>query len=471
MTIRWGEQAIIALAVIYLAALSVSMNYLSYDVWGALIVLPPLTLIGILGVRRMFTGRLKSLASIMYAALFMKFGGAAAKYFVSFGAYGGATDAQEYHVLASQAAGLVWSGKKDFTSILPSGTGTEFMTRFTAFVYTLTGTSKIGGYLIFSWMAFWGICLFVKGACLAIPGLRRRRYAIFCAFGPSIVYWPSSIGKEAVMMLALGCVTYGFARMLSRRGFVAPMLMAIAGLGLAVGVRPHIAALWIGGLLPALVVALFRGRGEAGIRRGARAFDRAVLLVIIGIAGTALVLIGNATLKFLDPSKEDATKGDATNITSILNETARRTSQAGSAFTPPKISSPLDWPLASLRTLLRPLPIEAHGAGQLFSAAEIALFIVVCALSWRRLANLPRMIFTNSFVTFAMTSLFFGGLAYASFANLGLLVRQKSLLLPLMFLIPCLPSPPIREPRRALVEREHSARDAGGQRELATTRR
>ncbi|MEO6122952.1 MAG: hypothetical protein ABIR32_04525 [Ilumatobacteraceae bacterium] len=448
MSERFGEPVVVGLAVAYLAGLSLSMTYLSYDVWGAFIVLPPLTLVGVIGVRKMFSADLQPLSKIMVGALVMKFVGAAAKYFVSFGAYGGSTDAQAYHVFASKAAGLVWSGKDDITSVLPSGTGTAFMQRFTSFVYTLSGTSKIGGYLLFGWLAFWGICLFVKGACIAIPGLEQKRYALWCAFGPSIVYWPSSIGKEAVMMLALGAATYGFARVLSRRGFLGPILAAVAGLGLAVGVRPHIAALWIGGLMPALLVSLFRGREEKGLRRGARAADRALLLIVIVVAGAALVVVGNSTLKFLDPSKEDAAKSDASNVTSIFAETSRRTSQAGSAFNPPSVASPLDWPYASLRTLLRPLPIEARGAGSLFSALEITLFIIVCLVGIRRVASLPRLVITNPFMAFAMTTLFFGGVAYASFANQGLLVRQKSLLLPLMFLIPCLPERRTRAERR-----------------------
>jgi hypothetical protein len=468
MRYRVGEQAVIALAIAYLIALSQAMTYLSYDIWGAFIMLPPLALIGAFGVRRMFSGTLRPLAQIMYLALVLKFVGAAAKYFVSFGAYGGSTDAQAYHEFGLAAANRVWSGKQGIGDVLPSGTGTVFMQHLTSFVYTLTGTSKMGGYLLFAWMAFWGVCLFVKGACLAIPGLHKRRYAIWCALGPSIVYWPSSIGKEAVMMLALGGATYGFARLLSRVGVIVPVVVAVASLGLAAAVRPHMAALWIGGLFPALIVALFRGRGQKGAQRGAALFDRLLLLVIIGIAGAALVAVGSATLKFLDPSKEDSTKSTSTDITAILTETSRRTAQAGSAFTPPSVSSPLDWPYASVRTLLRPLLFEAHGAGQLLSALEIAVFMGVCVLSWRRVAHLPGLIFTNPFIAFAMTSLFFSGLAYTSFANLGLLARQKSLLLPLMFLIPCLPERLPKKRRAVLLEREQDLAPFGDKDRVGT---
>ena len=62
-------------------------------------------------------------------------------------------------------------------------------------------------------------------------------------------------------------------------------------------------------------------------------------------------------------------------ITAIIDETTRRTEQAGSAFTPPTITNPLNWPYASVRTLTRPLLIEARGAAQLFTALEMTLLI------------------------------------------------------------------------------------------------
>ena len=36
--------------------------------------------------------------------------------------------------------------------------------------------------------------------CIAIPGLERRRYAVLCVLAPSLVYWPSSIGKDALLI-------------------------------------------------------------------------------------------------------------------------------------------------------------------------------------------------------------------------------------------------------------------------------
>jgi hypothetical protein len=85
------------------------------------------------------------------------------------------------------------------------------------------------------------------------------------------------------------------------------------------------------------------------------------------------------------------------------------------------------------------LPNEASGLLQLLSAAEMTVFIGLCLVSWRRLLALPRAVMTTPYLAFAVSVLFMAGLAYSSFANLGILTRQKSLVFPLLLLIPCLP--------------------------------
>lgn len=442
MNLRPVEQALIAGALAYLVGLSWAMANLSFDIWGALVVAPVLLIVGMLGVRRMFQGELKPLQRVMWLGLAAKLVGALVRYWVAFDAYGGATDAERYHKYAQTAAGKVWAGDAAFSTVLPSGTGTAFMERFTALVYTVMGSSKLSGFLFFSWLAFWGLAWFVRAACLAIPALERRRYAACCVLAPSLVYWPSSIGKEAWMMLWLGIATYGIARMLSQRGFFRSVLITAIGLGGAAFVRPHISGIWLAGLLPALLVGVF-GRTRSGERTRGTGAHRVLMLLAVIVAGLALSAVASTTVRYLNP-KTDETAVSGTSITDILNETTRRTSEAGSTFVPPVITGPLDWPVASVRTLTRPLLIEASNLAQLISALEITAFLIICLVSYRRVLYLPKMIISNPFIAFAMTSLFLGGLAYSSFANLGVLTRQKSLILPLMLLIPCLPPLPLR---------------------------
>ncbi len=101
-------------------------------------------------------------------------------------------------------AGRVWSGRTTSAVCCRAAPAPQFVERFTSFVYTLVGSSKLTGFVMFGWLAYWGAVLFVKAACIAVPGLAKRRYAVLCMLAPSIVYWPSSSGKEALMMCFLG---------------------------------------------------------------------------------------------------------------------------------------------------------------------------------------------------------------------------------------------------------------------------
>ncbi len=153
----------------------------------------------------------------------------------------------------------MWSGERSFFDVLPAGTGTVFVEHFTAFVYTLTGGSQLAGFVTFSFLAYWGLALMVKAAAIAVPGMALRKYAWLCVLFPSIVYWPSSIGKEALMMLGLGIGTYGVATLLSLRAWSTSVVAIALGVGVAAVIRPHMAGIWVAGALPALVLAVVLG--------------------------------------------------------------------------------------------------------------------------------------------------------------------------------------------------------------------
>jgi hypothetical protein len=447
---------IVGAVVLYLAALSWSMASVDYDVWGALVAIPILSLAGVLLCRRMFGRDHPELLPVLFVGIAMKFGGAGFRFWIAFDAYGGSIDAERYHRYGKLVAGDVWSGRRGLSELMPSGSGTEFLERLTSLVYFFSGSSRLAGFMVFAFLGFVGLACFVRAAAIAVPGLLAKRYAWLCVLTPSLVYWPSSIGKDAWMLFTLGVATLGFARLLTGYRVFLSLLLSIVGLGGAAFVRPHIAGMWIAGLLPALFVATLRGRSRMGAHGAKGLAGRGVLILVTLIATAGAIAIGSAALSYL--SFDEAAEG--TSITSILDETTRRTKQAGSNFTPPSLASPLNWPYAAVRTLTRPLLFEARSAFQLLSALEMTAFVVICAVSWRRVVRLPRMFVQTPYIAFAITVVFVAGLAYSSFANLGVLTRQKSLVLPLMLLIPCLPTDlPSKRPKGSAQNSSMSPRD------------
>lgn len=441
-------------ALVYVLGLAFSMTTVSYDIWGAFIIVPPFAWLTVVLVRRLFYGGLAELAVPLLVGYALKLLGSVGRYWISFDAYGGSTDAQRYHLYARQAAGAFWSGTASLSTVLPGGTGTQFVERTTSFLYAIFGSSKLGAYMVFSTLAWWGTVLFVKAACNALPGLARRKYTWMCALAPSVLYWPSSIGKEALMALFLGIATFGIARLIAGYGVVSPVLFGAVGLALAASIRGHVAGIWIAGVIPAVIVAFGRLLSAGQETRG-----RGAQLVVFGLIGAvaigAFFSVSTAALEVIKATDEQ--ESFTTSITEVLRETTRRSDQGGSNFGAPEINGVQDWPYAVVRTLTRPLFFEAKGTFQWLAAGEMTLLVLIALYSWRRVSTLLYWTRKSPYVTFAVTVLFAGGLAYSSFANLGILTRQKSLLFPFLLLLPCLPLRPPRwtapvQPRSMLDE-------------------
>lgn len=439
MNPQLARTAVVTAAIGYLVALALAMNTLAYDIWGVFVVVPPMAAITVFVLRRTFRGSTSALVIPLLVGFVLKLVGSGARYWIAFDVYGGNADAGRYHAYGADFAGLVWSGQASIVDAIPTGSGTQFLEQLTALLYSLVGSSKLAGFVLYGWLAFLGVVLYVKAACIAMPDLDLKRYAWLCALAPSLVYWPSSIGKEAWMTFTLGLGTYGIARIIARHRFVPSLVIAALGLGGAALVRPHMAGVWIAATVPALLVALGASvRGAArGQRRGSEVM---VMLAAVAVALGAVVFVGQIAIRYLQPSADDTAAPVSESITSILDETFRRSDQGGSNFVPPTIAGPQDWPFAAVRTLTRPLPNEASGLLQLLSAAEMTAFLGLCALSWRRVVAFPRALVRTPYLAFAVAVLFMAGLAYSSFANLGILTRQKSLVIPLMLLIPCVPT-------------------------------
>ena len=130
----------------------------------------------------------------------------------------------------------------------------------------------------FSWVAFLGLILFSRAIRIALPTADHRRYDLLLFFLPTLVFWPSSIGKEAWMVAMLGLASYGAARLFTHRvsGLV-PFGLGIVGASV---VRPHMALMILAALGPAWLVRP-SGRNRLGLSPFVRAIGFAVLIVVL----------------------------------------------------------------------------------------------------------------------------------------------------------------------------------------------
>lgn len=412
----------------YVGAQLWAMSNTSYDIWGGLLVAPVLLLVSVPLLARLQRGeRDPRIRQLVMVALVLKLAASLARFAVNELVYDGTADANAYaskgELLAQSYRLGIWESP---TGKLP---GTGFIDIVTGLVYAVTGPTRVGGFLVFSWFGFWGLYLFFRAFSLAVPGGDRLRYGVLVLLLPSLLFWPSSIGKEAWMMLTLGLAAYGAARLLSGARGGVPVLL-VGALGAAM-VRPHMALLITVALVAAYIVRPSRTGGLAG--KG---------LALAGLALGGFLLLSQVQTFF------GVESADGQGVEAVLDRTQEQTDQGDSAFGGSRVTTPLDLPGGILNVLFRPFPTEADSAQSLVASVEGLFLLIAFAASWRRLRELPRALLRTPYVTFAVTYSLLFVVAFSTFANFGILTRQRVQVFPFVLVLLALPyagpSSPVR---------------------------
>jgi hypothetical protein len=335
--------------------------------------------------------------------------------------YGGVADATGYDQYGRRfaAAWLDGGNAPDLTDLRQ----TNFIRWFTGVVYYLFGTNMVAGFFLFGLLALIGSYLWYRATVDAVPQVDKRLYLALVLFAPSVAFWPSSIGKESLMQLGIGAVALATAHLLRHR-LAKAAVIGFAGGWLLWVVRPHLLALvtlaagcaYVGG----------RVRAGGGPMRSFMARPVGLLAVVLLVAFTI-----SQGAKFL--GIEDLS---LSSIEAELDEQTERSSQGGSQFDNGDNSlNPLNLPRGAVTVLLRPFPWETESSLQLLSSLESAVLagIIVARLSSVRAAlTLAR---STPFLLYCWVLVILYAATFSSFANFGLLVRQRSLVLPALFAI------------------------------------
>jgi hypothetical protein len=417
---RWRAVAVVVSVGVVLAFVW-TMLVGNYNQFGAALIAMALLLLTIPLARH--AARVEAwpaLGWIVMAASVLRLGGAVARYHVTYGVYSGVADASTYTTVASQHYKafrhyhFFWPNTGVFHGLIPW---------LDTIIYSLFGPTQLGAFLVFSWISLIGTYLFYRAFRIGYPEGDGRRYAALAFFLPSMMYWPSSLGKEAWMVLSLGLASYGVARALAGR--VGGYVSLAAGVGGMLLVRPHLGLIF----LPAAVIAFVLRRTTPGRRRPiGRLVGIAVLVVC------CLAVVGKAQSYF------GITNLDVQSVTKQLNTTRQQTDIGSSAFNPPNARSPLGYPEAVVTVLFRPFPWEAHSLTVRVASLEGVLLVCLTVASWRRLRGLPRALWENPYVTYAFVYSALFVLAFSNFANFGILARQRVQLLPLFLVLLSMPT-------------------------------
>ncbi len=421
-----GPSSVVVIAVscaaAYLGVLSYAIDRWSFDVWGGVVIFPILMVLTVpFALSAARADGDSTIAWLIMGAFVLKLCGAVARYYVAFSVYGSG-DSQAYHDVGVKLAPMFRHG--DFSIDLGKRVlGTGFIEIVTGAVYTVTGATKLGGFFVFSWLGFIGMFLFYRAFRIAFPDGDRWRYALLVFFLPSLLFWPSSIGKESWMMFMLGLVSYGVARMLSGMPFGLPAV--ILGLAGSAMVRPHVALIAIVALLGGYLVR----RSPRPTLLGPPA--KVAMLVILSL-GTIVVLSQVKT--FFGVSTIDSGSAEQ-----VLTRTTEQTSQGGSEAQVTRPSSPAGVLEAVVAVVFRPWPYEATNLQSLFASLEGLFLLGLILMSLRRFAALPRAMIRRPYVTYALVYCLVFLYAFSSIGNFGILSRQRVQLYPFLAVLLCVP--------------------------------
>ena len=407
----------------YLTALGVAMNDASYEIWSAMVLAPALLIISTPIIRHVSDGDPR-LRRILFTALVLKLAGAYVLYLVSFEIYDGVVDATRYHEWGVDVAEAlrrdIWS-----VDVGRDATSTGFIRLFTGYVYFVIGDSKLGGFFFYSWLGFWGTYFFYRAFCIGFPAGDHRRYAKLILFLPSMLFWPSSIGKEAWMTLALGLSAYAASKLLRQQRGGIPLLAL--GLWATAVVRSHMAVLIFGSIAVAYL-----------LRRPRRATSTSPVAKTVGILGLALastLVVG----RFEEQFDVQGVSGES--VDDVLSRTAEQTNQGESSFEASRSRSLLDLPHATVAVLFRPFPFEARSFQAFLASLEGVLLMVLVVRSFQRFKSLPGLFLRVPYVALAATYTLGFIFAFSTFGNFGILARQRVQLFPFALVLLALPRP------------------------------
>ncbi|HEV7524750.1 MAG TPA: hypothetical protein VGP92_07285 [Acidimicrobiia bacterium] len=385
---------------------------------GLLITGPILLAITLYAARRLAaTDQNPQVVPIVMGGLCLKLIGSFVRYRVAANLYG-TGDFFDY----DKWGRTIGAGLRHGHFITPPGrlAGTNFMRVLTGLIYFVTPSHLLSGFAVYGWLSFIGLLFFWRAYRVAMSTQHDLTYLKWLVLVPSLVYWPSAIGKDAFMVLAAGIAAYGVACLLVNRTTVGVVAIS-AGVGGMVMVRPHFALAVCGGLAFAIVVR--RHRGD---------FLRTIISLAF-VVGVGFVVVTAASSFF------GISAFNQSSVTKSLTDASAQSSEGGSKFNPVVVTSPAKFPLALVTVLYRPLPYEAHSPQEMITAVEGMALVALTLRALRRILRAIRRGRQLPYVMYCLGALLVFIIAFSGFSNFGILARERSVIQPLFLVFLALP--------------------------------
>jgi len=409
-----------------------------YNIIGFFIIA---TLVLIAGVLLSQRYRQPFPARLIVLAIALRILGSLARYEILYRVYDGIGDSRTYYAHGLSFAEKLWD--RDL-SVLGFGQwfgigrwwGTDFVNNVSGLVISVIGPTMRGEFLVFSMLGFIGLYLAARGILDLIPRPSVVRYAAWIWLWPSLWYWPSSVGKEAIIVFATGLFFFGYVG----RGGRIRWVYYLTGAALAFAIRPHYAAFLL------LVSGLTHWLGSWQ-RISVRHVLEAGIVVVLAL----LALSGMNALFGID-------RADLEGMQEFQAVRAQNTLIGGSSLgsLPSGIRG---LPAAFVNAWVRPFPWEVRGLISLLPMIELW---VLWWFIWRKRRPLLSAIShwrENQLLRFALVAIVGYTLMIGyTFGNLGIIARQRTPMFVFVFIILVTASYPALERHAQVLRQRHFPR-------------
>lgn len=326
----------------------------------------------------------------------------------------------------------VWEG--EFLEIYHQLLGLQYL----AVGPTLTGDNLIGMFLVSALAGFVGGYLFVRAFDVFFPTNRERRFLGLSLFLiPSIAYWTSLLGKDSLMFLFMGWISYAFARLLA--GFRIRYVVEIAiSLAIVTSLRAPVGAVVALALGCAWWLS-WRPKGPAGLLR-----PIALILVAAGIAGVVIGISVQYLREYDDVLGPFALQSildlAVVKHVGLATDPTAGGSSLSAAVTRPSIREFYRFlPEGMFTFLFRPLVFEAHHALALAAALDGTFLLALVVWRRRNLVAAVRSTFRTPFIGFCWIIFILLTAMLGFERNLGVIVRHRSMVLPFLMILLAVP--------------------------------
>ena len=287
--------------------------------------------------------------------------------------------------------------------------GTGAVITFTSFLVQGIGLGLIGCFLFFNILGSIGLVAFdgaLKHATINKTAFSKK-IATIIIFLPSVSFWSSAIGKDAISFLAMGLALWA-ALQLNKRVWL--MIFAIS---LMLIVRPHMAGM----MIIALAMSVMFDKKSSPLKR--------ILLGIVAIAGATIMV----------PFALDyAGVSDASSSEGLIDYVEQRQSYNMEGGGGVDIAN-MSLPMQLFTYMFRPLIFEARSITALAAAIDNLILLYLFVLGCYALIKKKRQKFTEN-RKFMWVYLMLAWIVLAmTTANLGIAIRQKWMFAPILIFL------------------------------------